>query len=212
MKNNAFTLVEILVVIAVLSIAGLLVLYIFANVLRGSNKAQILSSIKKNGQATLEIIDKTVRGADNVVCITPSQDTLVVSKEGTYTRFRHIPPQNSNLSYGDCKSKNGCLLRDFPKQPLPPAPKSIIQTFLNNVCTDPMGTDSSIPVQVLTDKDEQTGVSIERSQAGVFTKNTQAGFKDTVNISFKAQSPVGAPSSISGQIDSVEFVTTVELR
>lgn len=211
--KKGFTLIEMLVVIAVLSIAGFLVLTIFSNALRGNNKSQILSSIKKNGQSVLEALDKNIRNSDNVVCITPSGDTIVLVKEGIYTRFRYIPANNTNTAtaYGNCGSNNGCILKAFPIQPQPPAENSIIQTFINNVCTDPMGSDSTTP-QVLTDTDEQTGVSIQQSSTNIFTRNQAAGFKETVTVRFKAAPPVGAPSSVSGQIDPVEFATTVGLR
>ena len=84
MIKKGFTLVEILVVIAILSVLGVLILTIFTRTLRGSNKSQIIGKIKQNGQSVLEQMDKTVRNSDKVVCVISSN--LVVVKNGIYTR------------------------------------------------------------------------------------------------------------------------------
>lgn len=198
--KSGFTLVEILVVIAVLSIVGLLVLYIFTNSLRGSNKAQILSSIKKNGQAVLETMDKTVRNSDNVVCVSQPSTSLVIVKNGIYTRYRFIPLKSS---------ANGEIRQDNPvKQINPSTNKEETDTvFVNRVCleADPIMSG----YKILTDTNLQTGVSI---QNGTFTPGKQAGFRDTVTISFEVAPGVGAPAAIAGQIDPVKFTTTVGLR
>lgn len=200
--KKGFTLVEILVVIAVLSIVGVIVLTIFTQTLRGSNKSQIIGIIKQNGQSVLENMDKTIRGADNVVCPTiTTVKTLVVVKNGEYTRFRFFDPIAG--------STNGQIQQDFPVQPQPPAPKSDIDLFLANVCTDPMGTDSLLPVQVLTDTNPKTGVSIEN---GLFTRNRLAGFTDQVTIEFNLKPGVETPQAVAGSIDAVTFRTTIQLR
>lgn len=85
---KGFTLVEILVAIAIVAMVGMILALIFINTLRGSNKSQILSVIKQNGQAAMDTLDKTIRNADNVACISASGDTLAVVKNGIYTRFR----------------------------------------------------------------------------------------------------------------------------
>lgn len=86
--NKGFTLVEIVVVMAIVAIVGVILVMIFANTLRGSSKAQILAVIKQNGQAVLGTMDNAIRNADNVACISTSGDTLVIVKDGIYTRFR----------------------------------------------------------------------------------------------------------------------------
>ncbi len=68
LSNRGFTLAEILVVIGVMSIAGLMIALVFQRTISGGNKAQILSYTKQNGQTALEIIDKTIRDSDNIFC------------------------------------------------------------------------------------------------------------------------------------------------
>ena len=58
---NGFTIIEILVVIAVISIVGVIIAEIFFNTLRGSNKSSLITKIKQNGQTSLEVMDKAIR-------------------------------------------------------------------------------------------------------------------------------------------------------
>src|SRR3989344_5139983 len=88
MRKNGFTLVEVLVAIAVSSLMLLLLVQIFLSSLRGNNKAQIIALIKQNGQSVLDEMDKNIRNSDNIACISTSHRTLVLNKNGAYTRYR----------------------------------------------------------------------------------------------------------------------------
>lgn len=216
--RQGFTLVELLVVIAVLSTAGLLVLSVFTSSLRGSNKAQILSSIKKNGQSVLDTMDKTIRGADNLVCpLTSASQTLVVVKDGIYTRYKFIPantPMNSPT--GTCSSANGCILQDNPvKQTNQETGEEETEAvFITDVClaTSLMARVSQTPATALTDTDPASGVSVVPTSGGSFIANPSSGFKNQIMIKFSLTPGVGAPAATTGQIDPVSFETTVNLR
>lgn len=194
--ERGFTLVEILVVMGIIAVVGTMMVAIFIGTLRGSNKAQILAVIKQNGQAVLENMDKTIRAADNIVCLSAG-DTLVVVKNGVYTRYKFVAPTTS---------ANGFIQQDNPAQPAS-GNNSDIKLFKDNVCTDPMGTDALV-VNTLTDINFQTGVSA----SGLFTKSVQPGFKDSLTVSFTLDNGINAPEVIAGQIDPVEFTTTIGLR
>ncbi|MCL5784714.1 MAG: prepilin-type N-terminal cleavage/methylation domain-containing protein [Patescibacteria group bacterium] len=213
-KEDGFTLVEVLVAIAIVSVIGVIIVAIFASTLRGSNKAQILAVIKQNGQAVLEGLDKSIRGSDNVVCPSAagSSDTLVIVKDGCYTRYRFVAPSPSPNPV-----QNGQIQVDYP-QPNPsapcmmnsPAPSPMdVGSFVSTVCTDPMPSPNS-----LTDTNTQLGVSVDRlaGSSGLFTRSIQSGSKDGVSISFIMNPGVAVPPSLSGQIDSVIFQTTIQLR
>ena len=211
-SNKAFTLVEVLVVIGILSIAGVLVLAIFSSTLRGNNKSQILISIKQNGQSVLETMTSTIRGADNLVCpanVTPI-NTLVVGKNGIYTRFR-IAFAGDRTVPASCLS-NGCIVKDNPVQSTDPDEISNPALFVNRVC-DSNNTmpDPSSTAQVMTDTNSQTGVSVS-NQSRLFIRNKVAGFKDGVTISFSLAPAKDALPSVAGQIDPVIFETTIQLR
>lgn len=198
MRGNGFTLVEIIVVIAIIAIAGTMLVVIFSSTLRGSNKAQMLAVIKQNGQSVLENMDKIIRNADNVVCLNDDNATLVVVKNGIYTRYKFVLP---------VANTNGMIQQDNPVQPSS-GDKSDIERFKNQVCTDPMHTDSPV-VNMLTDTNPLSGVSVEN---GVFARDLSPGFKDQITVKFDLRPGVGVPAAISGQIDPISFQTAIQLR
>ena len=204
-KKKGFTLVEMLVVISVLSVIGVLILIIFQRTLRGANKSQILSSIKQNGQAVLEMMDKTIRNAENVVCpAIPSGSTLasstglVIERAGQYTRYRFVAATTS---------VNGQIKQDGPTKQKVGDRDETDTEFINRICNiaDPLSSQALI----LTDTNLQTGVSLEN---GSFIRNRQFGFRDVVSIQFDLRPGQGAPQAVAGQIDPVTFQTTVQLR
>lgn len=198
-KIQGFTLVELLVTVTVLGIIGLLFFSIFSNSLRGGNKAQIVLAIKQNGQSLLENMDKTIRGSDNVICVNDS--TLVIIKDGVYTRYRFIAPASST---------NGLIQQDNPAQPA----ERDIKLFVDNVCTDPMDPNSNI----LTDTKLDTGVSVDFAVDSLgnnlpfIERNKESGFKDVITIQFALKQGVGVASSTTAVIDPVNFKTTIQLR
>lgn len=213
MKQKGFTLVEVLVAIALLSIFGVLIVTIFTRTLKGGNKTQIITAIKQNGQSVLEIMDKTIRNSDDVVCPTitdscnltaPSScKNLVVKSNGTYTRYRFIDPiLTSNPPV------NGSIQQDNPVKgiDLSTGREYADPAFINKICAaaDPMQDPIS-----LSNTQRQTGVSVEN---GTFTKNSSAGYKDQVTVKFDLKPGVEAGQAVSGQIDAVNFQTTIQLR
>lgn len=207
MMSKGFTLAEILVVIAIVAIIGTILVLIFTNTLRGSNKSQILSAMKQNGQAVLDGMDRIIRSADNVVCPTVgSSNTAVIVKNGIYSRYRiTLAGDTGGSAPSDCigMGKNGCIVLDNPT-PLPS--ETTPQLFLNRICnlTDPMFT-----AQILTDTNPLTGVSIE---SGSLSVSKPPGFKAIVTVSFVLKPGVSVPQVITSQIDPVTYQTTIELR
>lgn len=187
LNSKAFTIVEILVVLAVISIIGVIITEIFFNTLKGSNKSNLISKIKQNGQTALDTMDKTIRNADNVVCpvvidgnMSASSDILVIEKDGKYTRFSLQQPTG----------KNSYLAIDNPA------------AFDNSVC-DPSSVDINI-----TDKNN---IKITKDSS-IFTRNKVSGFNDVVSIEFKVSPGIGISESLSSQIDPIPFVTSIQLR
>lgn len=188
-NQSGFTLGEILVVIAVLATVGVILTQVFINTLRTSNKAQVITIIKQNGQNALEVLDKEIRNAHQVIgiCDTDANitfDTIMIEdKEGGYKRYKFIMPTASN---------NGYITQEvITKTTLCPAP--LISGY-----------------QILTDTNSQKGVSLAATSS--FSQDSRAGFNDSITIDFTLRPAVGAPGFIREQVDPIQFKTTVQLR
>ncbi len=203
-----FTLVEILVVMAVLSIFGTLVVTIFSRTLTGSNKSQLIGVIKQNGQAVLDKIDKTARNAD-YVCVSTDNKTLVTVKDGINTRYRFIP--SAPLSN---PTSSGLIQQDNPTS----NQGETTPDFMDRVCGN---TSDMINPVVLTDTNAQTGVSVDCVAVNgapdcganpVFYRESSEGFMDQVTIKFDLRPGVRIPDAVSSQVGSITFQTTIQLR
>lgn len=222
-KTPGFTLVELLVVMAILSLLGTLAVTIFVRTLRANNKSQIILTIKQNGQTALDTLDKNIRNSDSIVCVsneisdTPpiKGRTVVFDKGGSFTRYRMV------LAVAD--ATNGYIVQDNPEPvtsgcnpplnaetceiiPLPDQTFGITTSFINSVCSAANPMDNPT---ILTDTNTQTGISVKN---GSFIRMKQSGFRDVVAIDFMLGPGEKAPSVVAGQIDPVQFQTTIGLR
>lgn len=191
---RGFTLIEILVVLTVLTLTGGLLLAILTQFLSVSNKSQIVLVIKQNAQQVLNTLDKNIRNADNIVCVsTTPANTLVIFKDGIYTRYRLILQTTA---------VNGFVAFDKPTPTAAETPTS----FINRICnpTDPLSSPT-----VLTDQNILSGVSLT---SGQFIRDKLAGFRDKITIEFILDQGVAVKGSLATRVDPVTFKTTVELR
>ncbi len=150
--RRGFTMVEVLVVMSVLSVVGVFILSIFTNSLRGNNRTQIVELIKQNGQAILETMDKTIRNSDRVVCISNSNQTITIIKNGVYTKFSFIASVSG--------STNGYFQQEAFSLPSSPPPGTDANLYIRDFETTVCESLAASP-QVITDTNTQTGVSID---------------------------------------------------
>lgn len=184
-KQNGFTLVELVVALAILVIMASVLFQIYSNTLRGSNKAQVLASIKQNSQQAIDLMSKTIKSSVKVICVATDRSQIVTFQNGVYTRFGFFVPDT-----------------------LTPANGYIYQDNVAN-CSNIKDTSA----QILTDTNLNTGVSIDATAlSDGFLVNSSAGFSDLVIIKFRANPGLGIASAFTNQIDSVYFQTTVALR
>lgn len=193
--SSGFTLMEVLVVVAVLSIFGTALTVIFTRSLIGSSRAQVVGVIKQNGQAALELMDKAIRGADSVVCLDPGfpAKVLVIKKEDSYIRYTFVDPQ---------PSLNGYLKQDHP-------PFNPNLTDTSTLCAAATLTPNAAP---LTDNNQTPGSLGVSVQDGSFQRSRSGVAADLVTVNFKVGPGVQTSPSLYGQIDPVLFQTTIQLR
>lgn len=195
---KGFTLVEVLVVIALLSTVGLTLTVIFTRTLRGGTKSQLLSEIKQNSQSVLDSASNVIRNSDDVVCPTGglSANTIVTVKDGTYTRYRLIRPNGTQA--------NGYFVQDNPVSSTGPS------GYNSTMCNDNDVLQANF--LTLTDQNVVTGVSVDTVGTGVFTVNTPGGSRPVIIIRFVAGPAVSAPGTLSTDIMPQNFETTVQIR
>lgn len=110
MKNNkAFTLIEVLVVIGVLTVVAGLGASIFSSLLRSYNKAHIVNELEQNGNFVLSIMEQQIRNAIDVREVTNGIE-IVVRDAGTTKQFVYVPDNCSSGSNGYIRDSEGNIL------------------------------------------------------------------------------------------------------
>lgn len=74
--QKGFTLIELLIVLVVLSILGLVAVQLFSSVLKGTNKASVISEVKQNGQFLSDTLERHIRQGVDVTLTNPETLTL----------------------------------------------------------------------------------------------------------------------------------------
>ncbi len=206
-NNKGFTLAEILVVLGVLAVMLILLTEIFFSSIRGGNKTQIIGSLNENGRAIIDMIDKNVKNADEILCpvfyrtnSTNSEESavLVTVKDGVYTRYKIVLPT---------ATENGKIVRDNPTLEGQSQTVPNRNNFIQQICNerDIVGDN---PVAI-SDTNTTSGVSVAN---GSFTRIKSAGLKDSVTINIDLLPGVNSPEKIPGRIDVVNFTTTIGVR
>ncbi len=183
--RNGYTLTEILVVVGLIAVVGTILTQIFFQTLKGGNQAKVLAEIKQNGLSILETMDKNIRNADGIVCISDLGDALVINNQGVNTRYRFNPPRPS-----DKPTSNGFIYQDQG----------------NNCDLIVPLTEPPLNAKLLTNFDAQEGISVLN---GKFSLDIKYGFKDVLTISFEIRP---GEKAVYKAIDPVPFSTTIQLR
>lgn len=192
--NFGFSLIEVVIGIAIIGVVGGVMAVILNRTYKGSNKTTLIGNLKQNGQTALNTIDSTLRQGEAIVCPQNSaiSDTIVVQtkEEGKYIRFKF------SLQPSD-KSRNGTIEQETLML--------INPTQVQGLCSVPAAS----PVK-LTDDREQSGVSVTK---GGFTVLKNRGVKDVVTIEFDLGPPIGTGISFDQIIqNNINFKTSVQLR
>lgn len=182
-KRGGFTLVELLVVLGILSATVGSSLLFLTSTLKGSNQATVISEVKQNGQVTLDVLERQVRGAS---------DAALVNSHLKLTRsagnLLHIKCFAGNLTPGS--EKNGW-----------------IGTATSNLDDPP-----EVLYTSLTNKDDLvTGTDVSSCSLNVSEASTGGFNPAVVSIDFILNQGVKAPSRADFKANA-NFSTTISLR
>ena len=84
-NQSGFTLIEILVVSAILLTVGVMVVQLLFSSLKGGSKSAILSTVKENGDYALTVMERMIRNSREVLC-SPTSLTIK-NPDGNQTTF-----------------------------------------------------------------------------------------------------------------------------
>lgn len=94
-KNTGFTLVEIVVCVALLSIVVTLITQVLFTTTHVNTKTKILTDIKQNGNFAIDIISRMVRSANSIQCNPgPPPVALITNPDGNVTTITCISDGN----------------------------------------------------------------------------------------------------------------------
>jgi prepilin-type N-terminal cleavage/methylation domain-containing protein len=106
MKRNGFTLVELLVVVAVFSILALLATQSLALSLRGSRKSESIVNVREELSRTLSVMERQIRNASDIACTAPS---LITYTDQYYNQNETFECVTTSSPYGHIASSSARL-------------------------------------------------------------------------------------------------------
>ncbi|HLB60025.1 MAG TPA: type II secretion system protein [Patescibacteria group bacterium] len=86
LRMRGFTLIEVMVALAIFSLIAVLVTNMLFAILRATTKTEALKEVRQNGELALTVIEQYVRSAQSIVTCTAGLDTIsVVNADTTVT-------------------------------------------------------------------------------------------------------------------------------
>lgn len=211
---SGFTLIELIIVVTITTLLGVLLSSVLLQTFKGENKVAVISKVKQNGQLVMDNLANQIRTSDKIVCVgggDPNSDTLVIYKQGVYTRYRFFKPQVASKLNGYIASDT-YTADDFPNlSPTPTPDPSDPSGNLNIGCSSSLFTSRTVS---LTDKDPINGISIDSDTNKIFSRDYKPGYTDTITIKFKAYAGVSSGSSYDVTVSEggILLTTTAEAR
>jgi len=83
-KRQGFTLLEMMVTIALISLISIVLSQVFISTLRSNKKTDILKEVKQNGNLALESMSRMIQNAKRVTCVT-ANTLAIVNPDGETT-------------------------------------------------------------------------------------------------------------------------------
>jgi prepilin-type N-terminal cleavage/methylation domain-containing protein len=191
-----FSLIELLVSIALLSIMGSIGLTLYAIINNSYQSSNIMSKMQTQGSQAMEVLERSIRGASDARTIPTG-----VGCEA-YAQCLVLGVPSSSLEY---QINGGCSQTVYGwKEPTASTNGELWRYYLNNDNTECNG---SQPID-LFDSHARNGISVEQQAGAIFATNAGGDGVDSVRVSFKLAQGV----TISNRQVSVPLKTTVSLR
>lgn len=87
-KLAGYTLIEIIIVVALLGIVMVMATGMFLNIMRGAVKSRALQEVKQNGNYVIMTMSRMIRNAMNVSCSGLSDRLVIENPDGMTTTFQ----------------------------------------------------------------------------------------------------------------------------
>lgn len=206
-SRAGFSLVELIVVVATVSLLGIIFTSTLIQSMRGQSKVNVANQVKQNGQVLLDSFSNEVRLANEAICTytnpsPPGQQSLVVLRDGLYYRYTLVSPDPASGANGY-----------FQKEVSPTVTSNFDETTpLSSICS--LGFPATPGPIKLSDTNSQTGVSLSPPVSGsVFSIGNDGGYQ-TVTIQFRVSEGVRAGTFAENKVapGGELFATAVELR
>ena len=186
LKTNyrfGFTLVELLVVLAILSATVGSTLLFLTSTLKGSNQASIVSEVKQNGQVTLDLLEREVRGANNAQLV--DSHLKLTRPVGDPLHIRCFPG-----TYTPGSEKNG---------------------WIGTVISSQDNPSEVLYISVTNNNDPVSGIDVSACTLNVSQASTGGLSPAVVSIDFILNQGAKAPSRADFKANA-RFNTTISLR
>jgi prepilin-type N-terminal cleavage/methylation domain-containing protein len=200
--QSGFSLIEILVSIALLSIMSGIGISLFAIVNNSYNRANTISAIQSQGSSLMEQIERSIRSA-SAATVSPDYGCL----SGASQCLSLAMPTDS-LEY---QTNGNCEVTEYDWI----APTSSSNGRLQRAWKNKDGSACNGSATDLFSIDAKDGISVERvnGQTGVFAVTTSANSPTSVLVALDLKQGVSLkPASGDDNRSQVPFITTVSLR
>ena len=190
--KSAYTLIEFLIVISILSLSVGSILLFLTSTIKGANQANITAEVKQNGQSVLDNLQSQIRSSSSVRALSGSEILEPSGYDGQSGVWLTLSTGEklTILCLNTLVSTNNGWIGVAKQLSTALVPESIIGNF-----------------QTLTNTNAISGVDIECT-ATSFQVNTNSNL---VIIDFKANQGKQAPSR-ADYLAKVQFKTTIALR
>ena len=193
--NTGYTLIEFLVVLGILLLAGGSALLFLNSVLHGSNQANVVSEVKQNGQVVLDSLERQIRNARDVACVSSGGNIVTCDPATQYKHIKLTRTGNAPLfikcfldTEGGGKTENG---------------------WIGSAESTNVPTDSSFTP--ITNQDKISGTDIVNCDFRVSIASSGTSGPAVISISFRVNQGINAPSRAEFAANA-QFQTTISLR